>query len=66
MEDEKDVEDVQSVGRVQGPVVAFNVVDRDGRAVGCRDVEQAAGLWGISLRSGSLCNAGGLRMALGL
>lgn len=53
------------VRTVQGPVVTFNVLDRDGRAIGCRDVDRAAGLRGIALRSGSLCNTGGLRIALG-
>lgn len=56
----------EKVRTYQGPVVAFNVMDHNGRVVGCRDVERAAEMRGIVLRSGSLCNSGGLRMALGL
>jgi molybdenum cofactor sulfurtransferase len=51
---------------LQGPVVTFNILDSRGRVIGCRDVEQAAYLQGICLRSGSLCNSGGLRLALKL
>lgn len=56
----------EDVRTAQGPVVTFNVIDPVGRIVGCREVERAAEIRGIVLRSGSLCNSGALRMALGL
>ena len=56
----------ENIQAVQGPVVAFNIMDHHGRVLGCRDVERAADMEGIALRSGSLCNPGGLRVALGL
>jgi molybdenum cofactor sulfurtransferase len=56
----------EDVRTIQGPIVAFNVMDNSGRVVSCRDIERAGELRGIVLRSGSVCNSGGLRMALGL
>jgi len=49
---------------IQGPTVTFNVFDAHGQAYGGREIETAARLHGIYLRSGSLCNAGALRHAL--
>ena len=51
---------------IQGPTVTFNVFDAHGRAYGCREVERMASLYGISIRSGTLCNAGALQHALGI
>nr|OQO19123.1 hypothetical protein B0A51_15000 [Rachicladosporium sp. CCFEE 5018] len=45
---------------VQGATVAFNVQRADGSLIGYEDVEQAADDQGIFVRSGSLCNPGGV------
>lgn len=58
-----EVEDFQCI---QGPTVTFNVFDRNGLAFGSREIQTAASMNGIQLRSGSLCNAGALRHALGI
>ncbi|KAF2239919.1 PLP-dependent transferase, partial [Viridothelium virens] len=44
----------------QGATVAFNVLRADGTVVGYADVERAADKEGIAVRSGSLCNPGGM------
>ncbi|KAL9088483.1 MAG: hypothetical protein Q9165_006207 [Trypethelium subeluteriae] len=44
----------------QGATVAFNVLRSDGTVVGYADVERAADKEGIAVRSGSLCNPGGM------
>ena len=53
------------IGSGQGPVVAFNVLRSDGGWVGHRQVERMAGLEGVMLRTGGMCNPGALREALG-
>lgn len=45
---------------VQGSTVAFNVQHADGSLVGFEDVEEAADERNIFVRSGSLCNPGGV------
>ena len=45
---------------VQGSTVAFNVQMADGKLVGFEEVEQAADERSIFVRSGSLCNPGGV------
>ncbi|KAK4968124.1 hypothetical protein LTR28_002169 [Elasticomyces elasticus] len=45
---------------IQGATVAFNVLRPDGSLVGFQDVEQAADDRQIFVRSGSLCNPGGV------
>lgn len=45
---------------VQGATVAFNVQRPDGSLVGFQEVEEAADERGIYVRSGSLCNPGGV------
>ncbi|USW48160.1 Putative aminotransferase class V domain, pyridoxal phosphate-dependent transferase, major [Septoria linicola] len=45
---------------VQGSTVAFNVQHADGSLVGFEDVEEAADERNIYIRSGSLCNPGGV------
>lgn len=45
---------------VQGATVAFNVQRADGSLVGFEDVEEAADERNIFVRSGSLCNPGGV------
>lgn len=45
---------------LQGATVAFNVVRGDGTMVGYEEVEEAADERSIYVRSGSLCNPGGM------
>ena len=49
----------------QGATVAFNVVRADGSMVGYEEVEEAADERNIFVRSGSLCNPGGVATYLG-
>lgn len=44
----------------QGPIIAFNVKDRNGRWVGKSQFEQLAIMNGIQLRTGGVCNPGGI------
>ncbi|KAK9807865.1 hypothetical protein WJX72_011591 [[Myrmecia] bisecta] len=53
-------------GTSQGPVVAFNLLRRDGLFVGYREVEKMAGLCSIYLRTGCFCNPGACALHLGL
>lgn len=50
---------------LQGATVAFNVLRSDGSLVGYEDVEGAADDRNIYVRSGSLCNPGGVATYLG-
>lgn len=50
---------------LQGATVAFNVVRSDGSIVGYEEVEEAADERSIFVRSGSLCNPGGMASYLG-
>ena len=50
---------------LQGATCAFNVVRADGSLVGYEDVEEAADERNIFVRSGSLCNPGGMATYLG-
>jgi molybdenum cofactor sulfurtransferase len=52
-------------GRSQGPVIAFNVLRADGSIVAYSEVERLANEHKICLRTGSLCNPGGLASELG-
>lgn len=49
----------------QGATVAFNVIRGDGSMVGYEEVEEAADERNIFIRSGSLCNPGGMASYLG-
>ncbi|KZF19551.1 PLP-dependent transferase [Xylona heveae TC161] len=46
--------------RTQGPTIAFSVLSPSGRPYGYVDVERAADRAGIYVRSGSVCNPGGM------
>jgi molybdenum cofactor sulfurtransferase len=46
--------------KIQGATIAFNVVDSEGRGIGHTPVEQMASQKNIYLRSGGLCNPGGI------
>jgi molybdenum cofactor sulfurtransferase len=50
---------------VQGATIAFNVQRADGSLLGFEDVEEAADERNIFVRSGSLCNPGGVATYLG-
>ena len=52
--------------RTQGPIVAFNFRDKDGQWVSNTEVEKLAYIRKIQLRSGGLCNPGGIISALDL
>ncbi|WPG98533.1 Hypothetical protein R9X50_00132500 [Acrodontium crateriforme] len=61
----KDENAVYGDPSVQGATVAFNVQRPDGRLVGFAQVEEAADNQNIYVRSGSLCNPGGVATYLG-
>lgn len=50
----------------QGPTVAFNLRDRHGQWVSNHEVEKLASVRDIQLRTGSICNPGGVATALAL
>ncbi|KAI0125774.1 pyridoxal phosphate-dependent transferase [Xylariales sp. AK1849] len=49
----------------QGPVLAFNVLGANGEYVPYSDIERLANAAGIYIRSGGVCNPGGIFSALG-
>ncbi|KAF2168768.1 hypothetical protein M409DRAFT_65177 [Zasmidium cellare ATCC 36951] len=50
----------------QGPTVAFNLLDRQGRWVSNNEIEKLASIKNIHLRTGGLCNPGGTATNLNL
>ncbi|GME65077.1 molybdenum cofactor sulfurase [Neofusicoccum parvum] len=50
----------------QGPIVAFNMVNSQGAWASNFEVERLASIKNIQLRTGGLCNPGGIAAALGL
>ncbi|PGH10257.1 molybdenum cofactor sulfurtransferase [Blastomyces parvus] len=50
----------------QGPIVSFNMRNRNGEWVGKSEVEKLAAVKNIQIRSGTLCNPGGMTYHLGL
>jgi molybdenum cofactor sulfurtransferase len=50
----------------QGPTVAFNVYNSLGSCIGSTEVEKLASIKNIQLRTGGLCNPGGVAIALEL
>jgi len=50
----------------QGPVLAFNLRDSHGAWISNTEVEKLAGIKNIHLRTGGLCNPGGVASSLGL
>lgn len=52
--------------RTQGPVIAFNLLDSQGHWVSNAEVEKLANIKNIHLRTGGLCNPGGVAHALNL
>ena len=55
-----------SDSRTQGPIIAFNLRDGQGEWVSNAEVEKLAVIRNIHLRSGGLCNPGGIVSALDL
>ena len=52
--------------RTQGPVIAFNLRDKQGAWISNSEVEKLAVIKNIHLRSGGLCNPGGIASSLNL
>ena len=52
--------------KTQGPILGFNLLDREGEWVSNAEVEKLANIRNIQLRSGGLCNPGGIASALNL
>lgn len=50
----------------QGPVIAFNLRDRNGQWVSNTEIEKLASIKSIHLRTGGLCNPGGIASHLNL
>ena len=50
----------------QGPIISFNLKDSAGKWIGKSDVEKLAVVNGIQLRSGGVCNPGGIAASLDL
>ncbi|RPB12903.1 PLP-dependent transferase [Morchella conica CCBAS932] len=50
----------------QGPIIAFNMQRADGTWVGYAEVEKLASVKNIHLRTGGLCNPGGIEQHVGL
>lgn len=51
---------------VQGPIIAFNLRNHQGEWIGKSEVEKLATVHGIQLRTGGLCNPGGVATYLEL
>ncbi|EFQ99671.1 molybdenum cofactor sulfurase [Nannizzia gypsea CBS 118893] len=51
---------------LQGPIISFNLKDSTGRWIKKSDVERLAAVKNIQIRSGTLCNPGGMAYYLGL
>jgi molybdenum cofactor sulfurtransferase len=58
--------DASFSGPDQGPVIAFNLKDERGRFVSNSEVEKLSIVKNIQLRTGGLCNPGGIASHLGL
>lgn len=50
--------------KTQGPTIAFNVRDRNGRWIGKSQFEELAIANGLQLRTGGVCNPGGIAQSL--
>ncbi|OBW65718.1 MAG: Uncharacterized protein AUREO_042220 [Aureobasidium pullulans] len=60
-------DDASSYGNpiLQGATIAFNVYTAEGKLIPCQVIEELADNEGIYVRSGSLCNPGGIATYLG-
>lgn len=57
---------VYSPSRARGPVVAFNMQNHLGAWISLAEVEKLASLKNMHIRTGGVCNPGGIASALGL
>ncbi len=62
----KDAGSTYGDSRTQGPVVAFNLLDAKGDWISNSEVEKLASIHNIHLRTGGVCNPGGIASALDL
>ncbi|KAI4843017.1 molybdenum cofactor sulfurase protein-like protein [Aureobasidium sp. EXF-8845] len=62
----KDAASTYGDKNTQGPVVAFNIRDSKGQMVSNLEVEKVAHVRNINIRTGGLCNPGGIQHALHL
>jgi molybdenum cofactor sulfurtransferase len=62
----KDATSTYANRNTQGPVVAFNLRDSKGQMVSNLEVEKLAHVRNINIRTGGLCNPGGIQSALNL
>jgi molybdenum cofactor sulfurtransferase len=62
----KDTTSTYGNKETQGPVVAFNLRDSKGQMVSNLEVEKLAHIRNINIRTGGLCNPGGIQSALNL
>lgn len=59
------VNSVYGQSRTQGPTIAFNVRDSSGGWIGKSDFDRLAIINNIQLRTGGVCNPGGIALSLG-
>lgn len=62
----KDAASTYENKNTQGPVIAFNIRDSKGQMVSNLEVEKLAHVRNINIRTGGLCNPGGIQSALNL
>ena len=62
----KDTRSAYSDARTQGPIIGLNIRNSTGAWISNADVEKLAAIKNIHLRSGGLCNPGGIASSLGL
>jgi len=62
----RDAESTYNNPRAQGPIIGFNIRNSAGAWISNAEVEKLAAIKNIHLRSGGLCNPGGIATSLGL
>ena len=62
----QDIHSTYGDGNSQGPIIAFNVLDSNGEWIGKSRFEKLAIACGIQLRTGGVCNPGGIATMLQL
>jgi molybdenum cofactor sulfurtransferase len=62
----QDPERVQAAHLLPGPIVAFNIRSQAGAWISLAEVEKLASLKNFHVRTGGVCNPGGIAAALGL
>ena len=62
----KDPSSSYSDGKTQGPIIALNLKNSRGDFINGTEVEKLANIRNIQIRSGGLCNPGGIASSLGL